>query len=92
MIFQNLGLCDFLIGCADAYRTAEAQQAAQPRSGPARQLACNMMVQFFAQPIPRAREAQILWSVASQGFLRRDSSGGPARAGSGPAPVARASV
>ena len=29
MIFQNLALCDFRIGCADAYRTAEAQQAAR---------------------------------------------------------------
>jgi hypothetical protein len=51
MIFQNLGLCDFLIGCADAYRTAEAQQSAQPMDGPARRLACNMLAEFFSAPL-----------------------------------------
>jgi hypothetical protein len=39
------------IGFAAAYPSAEAQQAAQPLSGPARQLACNMMAQFFSQPL-----------------------------------------
>jgi hypothetical protein len=46
---------------AQAYATAERQQASQPLSGPARQLACNMMRQFFAQPLldgkPALREA-----------------------------------
>ena len=50
-IFQNSFLCGSGVGCADAYRTAEAQQAAQPLSGPARQLACNMIWQFFSQPL-----------------------------------------
>jgi hypothetical protein len=30
---------------------AEAQQAAQPLSGPARRLATHMMAEFFSQPI-----------------------------------------
>jgi hypothetical protein len=39
------------VGCADAYRTAEVQQAAQPLSGPARRLATHMMSEFFSQPL-----------------------------------------
>jgi hypothetical protein len=34
-----------------AYRTAEAQQAAQPMDGPARRLATHMLSEFFAAPI-----------------------------------------
>jgi hypothetical protein len=36
---------------AQAYRTAEQQQAAQPMDGPARRLACHMLSEFFSQPI-----------------------------------------
>jgi hypothetical protein len=39
------------VGCADTYRTAEAQQAAQPMDGPARRLATHMLGEFFAQPL-----------------------------------------
>ena len=55
--FLSVRNCDFSIrerhgvGCADAYRTAEAQQASQPLSGPARRLATHMMAEFFSQPI-----------------------------------------
>jgi len=36
---------------AQAYTTAEAQQAAQPMDGPARRLACHMLAEFFSQPL-----------------------------------------
>jgi hypothetical protein len=51
LIFSRRRVCGSGVGCADAYRTAEAQQSAQPMDGPARRLATHMMAEFFAQPI-----------------------------------------
>jgi hypothetical protein len=42
---------------ADAYRTTEQQQSAQPMDGPARRLATHMMAEFFAQPIRGGKPA-----------------------------------
>jgi hypothetical protein len=44
-------LCGPGVGCADAYRTAEAQQAAQPMDGPARRLAVHTVGSFFSAPL-----------------------------------------
>jgi hypothetical protein len=48
-------LCDFEVGCADAYRESEQQQAAQVHDRPARRLAVHTVGSFFSAPIRGGR-------------------------------------
>jgi hypothetical protein len=49
--FQNSDYSAPVSVAPTSYRTAGAEQAAQPMDGPARRWACHMLGEFFSQPL-----------------------------------------